>query len=289
MSKIIESTTKINGRSFNIMTEYYNNSAEMVKDLRTRRITSSSFRDASKGSFGEGEGCTSYDECLGWLRNGYQPIVDELKKTITPSIKGARKRISFCNNIVGGNPVVPLAMMGIPNCMIDTRIKPIKAKVLDVYYDITCSCDVKSKDIIEAGQKVLGTILRLEQSGYKFNLYAVQTYSGKDDCDMLAIKIKSSNQPLDLKRMSYTLAHTSFFRVLGFDWYSKTPKGRYRFAYGHNISREFNYDPDKLNDFAKQLFGSNAIFLSATIMNESYKKDKDGYINRMINADKKQK
>lgn len=284
MSKIIEKeVTKGNRKDYSMMIEYYEDAAEMVRDLKKRPITSSYFDDKSKESFGKWEGCKTYDECLDYLKNGYQPIVDELKKSVKPSLSGTGKRISFYNNIVGGNPVVPLAMMGVPNCMIDTRIKPIKAKVLDVYYDITCSSGTTSQEIIEAGQKLLATILRFEEQGYKFNLYAVQTYSDSTSCDMLAIKVKSSNQPLDLKRMSYTLAHTSFFRVLGFDWYSRTPKGKYRSCYGCNLSSEFDYSGQEVDKFAKQLFGDNAIYLSAMIMNRKYQNRKDEYIKSMIN------
>lgn len=283
MSQIVEKSVNMSGKPYRVMIERYNNSGEMVNDLRKRSITSKSFHNKSKEALGEWDGCKSYNECLEWLNNGYQPSVDALKNSIKPNVKGTGKRIGFKNDIVGAVPVVPLAMMGIPNSMVSTYIKPIKAKVIDVYYDVTCSSGIKSSDIIEAGQKLLATILRLEQSGYKFNLYAVQCYSGSYDGDMLIIKVKSSNQPLDLKRMSYTLTHTSFFRVLGFDWYSRTPKGKYRPSYGQTLSTQFDNDSVKLNEFAKQLFGDNSIYLSAMIMNKKFKHNKDEYINSMIN------
>lgn len=288
MSRITETKINLKGKPYRLMTEYYNNSAEMVNDLRKRPLTNSAFEDKSTETFGAWHGCKTYEECLEYLRNGYQPVVDTLKAAVKPAV--TNKRITFQNNIVGGNPVVPLALMGVPNCMIDTRIKPIKAKVLDVYYDITCSSSTESEDIIEAGQKLLAAILKLEQSGYRFNLYAVQTYSDNSSCDMLAIKVKSSDQPLDLKRMSYTLTHTSFFRVLGFDWYSRTPKGKYRGSgYGRNFADNFDYDGKKLDAWAKQFFGSNTIFLSAMVMNRNYRHRKDEYINMMINTDKNTK
>lgn len=283
MSKIFEKTVSKCGKPFSMMIENYNSVQEMVKDLRTRSITDTQFKDMSKEKLSSWEGCKTYDECLNYLANGYQPTVEQLKASIKPNIKGNGKRISFQNNIVGGQPVVPLAMIGVPNCMIDTKIKPIKAKVLDIYYDIACGSGTTSDEIIEAGQKLLATIMRFEQQGYKFNLFAVQTYSSDNDCDMLVIKVKSSSQPLDIKRMSYTLTHTSFFRVLGFDWYSKTPKGKYRCCYGRNISSNFDFNGNSLNDFAKQVFGNNSIFLSAMIMNKKFANNKDEYINNMIN------
>lgn len=284
MSQILEKNVDKNGSSYKMMIERYNNTAEMVADLKVRPITDCSFKDMSKEKLGSWEGVKTYNECLNYLQNGYQPTVDSLKSSVKPTIKGDGKRISFKNNIVGGAPIVPLAMIGVPNCMIDTRIKPIKAKVIDIYYDLTCSAGTNSDDIIEAGQKLLGTILKFEQMGYKFNLYAVQTYSGEHTCDMLTIKVKSSNQPLDIKRMSYALTHTSFFRVLGFDWYSRTPKGKYRSCYGRNLSNRFDLDGHRLDDFTKKIFGNNSIFLSAMIMTQKFRNDKDTYINNMINV-----
>lgn len=285
MSIITEKNITCRGKkNFKVMLERYNSAMEMVADLRKRKITSPSFRDKSKETFDSWEGVKTYDEALNYMQNGYQPTVDALKESVKPSVKGDVKRISFKNDIVGGNPIVPLAMIGVPNCMQNTYIRQIKAKVIDVYYDMTCSCGTSSKSIIEAGQKILGTILRLEQQGYKFNLYAVQSYCNSSDADMLCVKVKSSNQPLDIKRMSYTLTHTSFFRVLGFDWYSRTPKGTYRCGYG----RALGYDLDsaeKIGDFAKKMFGNNAVYLSAAIMNSSeYKNNKDEYINNAINV-----
>ena len=283
MGIISEKVVSRNRRPYRMMIESYNSAQEMVRDLKTRSITNSSFQDKSRESFDSWEGVKTYEECLNYLSNGYQPTVEKLKESIKPNVKGESKRISFKNDMVGGMPIVPLAMMGIPTSMVNTTIKPIKAKVIDIYYDITCASRISSKEIIEAGQKLLATIMRFEQQGYKFNLYAVQTYSDDSSCDMLTIKVKSSSQPLDLKRMSYTLTHTSFFRVLGFDWYSRTPKGKYRSCYGKNLSYYFDFNGNKINEFAQQIFGKNSIYLSAMIMNENFRNRKDEYISSMIN------
>ena len=40
---------------------------------------------------------------------------------------------------------------------------------------------------------------------------------------ILTICIKNEYQPLDLKRILYTMTHVSMFRVLAFDWYQRVP------------------------------------------------------------------
>lgn len=76
------------------------------------------------------------------------------------------------------------------------------------------------------------------------------------------MKIKSSNQPLDLKRMSFPLTHTAFFRVIGFDWYSRFPKGKYRSGYGRALGYELN--DREMKEFATKMFGDNAIYIAGS-------------------------
>lgn len=260
MSKIIEKKIKIsNHRGMAVNLEMYDSAIDVYEDCTRRAITDSAFEDMAKKQMGSFEDVKNYDEALKFLRNGYQPTVNKLREKMTVKDPG-QKRVSFQNNIVGSSPIVPLALKGVPNCMVDTRMKTIKCKVIDIYYDMTCSCRTGSEKIIENGQKMLGAILDLEHQGYRFNLYAIQTYSDSDSADVLAVKIKSSNQPLDLKRMSFPLTHTAFFRVIGFDWYSKFPKGKYRFGYGHGIGYEL--DKEQTREFSSKMFGDNAIYIA---------------------------
>lgn len=273
MSTIISKDITVGTRKRAVNVEFYDSAIDVYEDCKRRSITDSCFDDKSKSSFGSWEGVKTYDEALKYLRNGYQPTVNKLKEKMKVRDPG-QKRISFTNNIVGSAPIVPLALKGVPNCMIDTRMKQIKCKVIDVYYDMTCSCGTESKKIIENGQKMLGAILDLEHQGYRINLYAVQSYNDSSSSDILAVKIKSSNQPLDLKRMSFPLTHTAFFRVIGFDWYSRFPKGKYRSGYGHALGYELN--DREMKEFATKMFGDNAIYIAGSKIldrNEEYIKE----------------
>lgn len=261
MSTIITKNITVGNKKRSVNVEFYDSAMDVYEDCKKRTITDSCFNDKSKASFGRWEGVKTCDEALTFLRNGYQPTVNKLREKLKVKDPG-QKRISFTNNIVGSAPIVPLALKGVPNCMIDTRMKQIKCKVIDVYYDMTCSCGTDSDDIIANGQKMLGAILDLEHQGYRINLYAVQSYNDSNSSDILTVKIKSSNQPLDLKRMSFPLTHTAFFRVIGFDWYSRFPKGKYRSGYGHALGYEYN--DTQLKEFASKMFGDNAIYIAGS-------------------------
>lgn len=259
---IKDKAVKVNSRrAMRFHVEHFDSAQEVARTCATRQITSDRFDDMRKRHIDSWFGVKSYDEALELLRNGYQPTVDAMGGVFKASRNGVAKRITFQNEIQGFAPVVPLALKGVPNCMVNMTMKPIKAKVIDVYYDMTASCSMKSSDIIKAGQALLGTIVELEKQGYRFNIYAVQSYSDEVSCDMLAVKVKSSGQPLDLKRISFPLTHTAFFRVIGFDWYSKVPGGKHRAGYGHALGHEINNS--ELQESAKQLFGKSAVYFSA--------------------------
>lgn len=73
------------------------------------------------------------------------------------------------------------------------------------------------------------------------------------------------------------IRHPTFFRVLGFDWYSRYPKGKYRDGYGTPI----NYLMTESNAQAlfEQLFNRNAVYVSAMSVIE----EGESYLERVLN------
>ena len=261
MGLIKNKKIKAGRKEFNVNIEFYESANDVVKDCKTRKMTSSSFDDFNTKAIDHSfTGVHTYGEALELLKNGYQPTVEGLGRALRTNNRSIEKRIKFDNSIYGFAPVVPLALKGVPNNMINSTMKPIKCKVIDIYYDMTVCCGTSTQTIIENGEKVLSAIIDLEKQGYKFNLYAVQCYADSNSADILCVKVKSSNKPLDLKRISFPLTHPAFFRVIGFDWYSKCPVAKYRGGYGHSVSREF--DSKNMKEFAKQAFGENACYIN---------------------------
>ena len=259
MSIIKTYQSKFFGGHLNI--EMYNSAQEVADDLERRERTSPQFEDTFRAGRTSFIGATK-EQAYDMLRNGYQPIVDALKTKMRISASGQKKRFKTFNDVAGFQPIIPNAIMGLPNSMINSAMRPIKTKVLDIYYEMTVPAYRDSAELIKAGQKMLGVILELEAQGYRFNLYCTQGYyNERQGCDMLCVKVKSANQPMDLKRMSFPIAHTAFFRGIGFDWYSKFPKGTYRHGYGHAISCDKSQS--EIQEEYRKLFGKNVIYFSA--------------------------
>lgn len=261
--------------------EYYHSANEMADDLSKRTFTDSRFEDTFRPGRKDFIGATK-EETFKMLREGYQPTVDAVKKGM--KIKATGKRFKSFNDVAGFQPIVPNALLGLPKSMVNSSMTTIKTKVLDIYYDMTVSCGIESSDLIKAGQKMLGVILEMEAQGYRFNLYVTQDYyDSSNGCDMVCVKVKSANQPFDLKRMSFPTSHTAFFRGIGFDWYAKFPKGTYRFGYGHSIF--YDKSQEEVQKEFRRLFGKSAVcFSAATLVKEN--KNAEKYIKWVLTNDK---
>ena len=280
MSIIKQYESKFFGGHLNL--ELYNSAQEMANDLETRQRTSDSFKsDPYEERRFVG---ASREETYKMLREGYQPVVDAMKSKMKITASGNNKRFKTFNDVVGFQPIIPNAIMGLPNAMVNSAMKPIKTKVIDVYYEMTVAAFTESKDLIKAGQKMLGAIMELESQGYRFNLYCTQGYySSSSGCDMVCVKVKSASQPMDLKRMSFPIAHTAFFRGIGFDWYSKFPIGTYRPGYGHAIANEKSQE--QIQEEYRKLFGKSAYYFSATTIIKK-KDEAEQYLKEVLTSGK---
>ena len=262
------------GKKLEVHAEFYTDANSVVEDCKYRPVRHSDYKVDK--TFDKGwSGVSTYDEALELLRNGYQSAVEGFKNELKVA-ETYGPRFAFSNDVHGFAPIVPLAIKGIPTCMVNMTLRPLKAKVLDVYYDIGVIASYKPDQIIKAGQSVLGTIIELERMGYKFNLYAVQSYFGKSEraLDMLCVKVKSSNTPLDLKRMAFPLVHPAFFRVIGFDWQGKSPITRY-IGYGRGTDFIKNVTDSECKKTITEMFGTNACYITAVrVIDSEYDKEK---------------
>lgn len=252
-----------NHKDYEIISEEYNSAMDVANDCETRKITNHNFENVKYKDDWDWRGVKNYDEAIDLLKNGYIDKVEKIQKEINKSVIGQSKRITFHNDIVGYAPIVPLAILGVPNSMINSKMKPIKAKVIEICYDVGCSAYVDSNDIIRVGLAFLKIIANMEMQGYRIKLTAVQGYSNHKVLNLLRINLKSANQPLDLKRISFPIIHTGFFRVIGFDWFSKTPHGKYiGGGYGKPITATFS-DKKDLREFVNQVFDKNTVYIAA--------------------------
>lgn len=265
--------TKSKSRKINFNVEEYNSAMELVNTSSHREIMPD-WKSSAVSKAGKIEnnsnwyGAKSYQDALDMLQNGWTEQIEKAKSLANKvQMQGVEnKRMSFQNSVVGFAPVVPLAMMNVPNAMLDMKVKPMKSKVVKIMYNLTMSCGVRAEEILENGLKVVKAIINLENSGYRCEVMAMQNYfNGNDYCDMLMLKIKDANQPLDLKRVMFPLIHPAMFRVIGFDWEDKVPTGKYMGGRGCGLGYEFG---DSTPKYIKEAFGDNCFYLDGVLINK---------------------
>ena len=271
------------GRKTEIRMECFENGGEIVKVCKNRTKT----KGFSKCHFEPGyrcdsgfEGVKTVDEACKLLANGWTEKMEPLKKTMKDA---QRKSYSMKNSglkpdIVGFVPIVPNAILGLPNSMLNTNMKPKKNKVINLIYGLTYSAYVDQSDIIKYGMNVMERVIKLEADGFRVRLTCMQNY-GEDDNSLyhlLACKVKSEDQPLDVQRVMFPLFHPAMFRTIGFGWYESLPEAKYIGGYGRPLY--FNMNESQMDSLVEQLFGRTAIYVDGM----SIEKKGMDYIDRKI-------
>ena len=262
-------TGDIDGREFKFNVEIFNGANELIDVCESRTRNPSFYEDTFGDEKCDGGwvGCKTMTEVKGYCRGNW----DEKVPTVKEMIRNIQKNIPtnkpmFHNDVAGFAPVVPLVLARVPNSMINCHVEPKKSRVLDVYYDATMGCGNGPDVLIEMGMKAVEYILRAEAQGYRVRLTAVQMYYNNGSADVLMVRIKNENQPLNIQRMMFPMFHPAFFRVIGFGWYERCPTSKHRGGYGHSMA--YDYDVKEMNRMFEGMLGKQAIYLSAVHIQE---------------------
>ncbi len=221
---------QIEGERAKMYYEQYENYQEFLKTVEERDRTNSHGSHSLKENSDRGSWCgvQNYEEARRLLVNGWDAKVEYLKEQFEKAQKELddKKVVKQFNDVVGFMPIVPNAILGLPNCMINNRTERKKAKVIKFLIDTTASCGEDSDDMIKYYSQVLARIAILEKKGYRCRIEIFQNYSNENQSTVKAsfsVLIKSENQPFDIKRMAFPMAHTAMFRVFGFGWENSLP------------------------------------------------------------------
>lgn len=266
-----QKTVKLAYKDFKFNIETYQSSAELVRTLNTRTAKSWGDTLSVREFHSSWEGVETPQQALDLCEKGWSAKVGEVQRLVREAQRRIQsKRLVQSQGVCGFAPIVPLALAGSPESMIDMKIVPKKTKTIDLYYDMTVGSFMSSERLLKIGMKVLEGVMSLEASGYRVRLSAVQNYSSGADSDLLVVRIKDETQPFNIERMCFPLFNPAFFRVIGFGWYERCPTSKYRSAYGRSLG--YILDKEDLKTASEQLFGKNAIVIYASLLNDAFKK-----------------
>lgn len=266
---------------YSINAEVFDSYTEMIRSLDSRSITNPKFHDVKKEVLSPWwHGVVTYEQALSLLADGYSLAVSKLYDEINVKngrkISGTNRGFKTTTAVVGYQPVVPLAINGIPSNMLCRQIEKVESRVINLFIDVTCSQSMLVADLILCGVLLMRMINNLELCGHKINLYICEAFAGEATADLVCIKTKNSDSPLDLRRISFPLCHTAFTRVICFDWYLKFPLGIFRKRYGTTLTAAVG--SETASSLIKKLFGPNSIYIS----NMDIRRNGESYLKQAL-------
>lgn len=190
----------------------YIKSTPRTKHNEAFSINDSEGEGSSYTKFTSTESLAAADELL---LKGYDAGVAALQNAIKNVQRNYKVVTTFKNDVFGVIPNVGAYLTGDPRNMMNITTRRVKAqsKVLNLVVCVTVHGGVSSDTIIEINGKILQNVIELERSGYNVNLYVVDTTTyKKHESTIIMVKLKSSNERLNLLKVSYPLVHPSFLR-----------------------------------------------------------------------------
>lgn len=176
-----------------------------------------------------------FNEAVELFKSGWSDmagkLVQKLKviesKTV-PTMK-PKSKLDVC----GYQAIVPLYLQGVPNCMVNKKMVPVKQKVITLNKSIDYSGGVDTSEIIEESIKAMQIVKKLEAQGYRCNLNIVLGSSESTKAFFVKVRIKSANEKLNVSKLAFPLVHPSMLRRLFFRFIEVYPNVDSKFVYGY--------------------------------------------------------
>lgn len=202
----------------------FDNITELTNYLKTKKRKPGRDNDSEKEDDEDFFKTKTFEEAFDLLKYGdedtYNKIKIESKKIDINKIIGANnQRLKYKNNFYGCVPNVPLYLKNQPIGMINPEKNLPANRILNIFLNIRVGGMVSSSSIIKVGLKYLTVIDILEKNGYRCNLYSGCANEGyHKDYSYFLVRIKTDKEPLNLKKICFTIAHPSMQRRIKFRW-----------------------------------------------------------------------
>ena len=233
--------------------EKFNSIDEYVKTIGKRPVNKvfagESLSSEKKGT-SEFAATATYQDSVALIERGFSEGLDKMMSSNGERVnfKARSSRALPSSSPVGYAPIVPNAILGLPNSMISKKTVQMKTKVVSIWYDMGASCGVHSQEILKAGRHLLELIDMLEKQGYRVELRVGNFFCGSKEICAPFVKVKTDKQPMNPLKIAYPILHASFFRRQGFKWLETSPQvtdGGLAWGYGTPLRHDYNGDRRK--------------------------------------------
>lgn len=224
-----------------------------------------------------------FEEAMNLLENGWYEEAQKIEKELNLSNKNMFEKddIKFIQSVAGFHPIVPNYLMGLPDCMVSSKIVPRKQKVVTLNLSISFSCVVSTKEIEEVCLKAFRIVKEIESKGCRvnFNIFysgkAYESEIGKINYCVIKLKVKSANERLNVSKVCFPAIHPSMLRRILFRVVetSEVFTKRYTSGYGTPLSN------NELVEVYKDIMKGEYLIPTKTYGNSSSTKAEDMYDN----------
>jgi hypothetical protein len=165
-------------------------------------------------------GTGTYEEALGLLENGWPEGLNQIafhNYKVRPVQPSESLDFTAHFDVCGDSVDVGRYLSGEPECMIDHRMKivPKQGRVIKMLVNVAASSMIDRDSMFRRGAVALRILDALEGSGYRCEVTCGSVFRGATSYHASTV-VKEADQPLDLDRMAFFLAHPSIERRLFF-------------------------------------------------------------------------
>ncbi len=207
-----------------VSAEFFGSVQEFVNTINKRTPNKAFLEagvEASKTGSESFTGTNSFEEAQDLMKHGYKEGAKDLLqcKSGVKVISPERKKQTF-QDVTGFAPIVPNAIIGLPNSMLNKCMQQKQARVINILLDIDICGSTDKNVILLGGKNIYSLIKSIESTGTKVNLSIMSssylTKNKKFTC--VFIKVKDSRQAINPQLVAYPIIHPSFFRRHVFRW-----------------------------------------------------------------------
>ena len=200
----------------------FDNINDLVGYVTTKPKKPSRRNDSEDEDF-DFTGTHSFQEAIDLLKYGDENLFEEIKKekskvNIDKILGNAKRRQVYKNDIQGYIPNVANFLIGNPKNMINIEQTKTHQRVINIFLNIRIDGFTSSDVTTQMGIKYLSVIDVLEKMGYRCNLYSGVANERDGYYSFMMVRIKTDKEPLNMKKICFTIAHPSMQRRIKFKW-----------------------------------------------------------------------
>lgn len=194
-------------------------------------------------------GTQSWNEATDLMIHGDKALAKKVEKagvaTARVKVNAVRPRAKVVRSVGGFMPNIPAYLADSKKQMFRIQKQPVKQRVMTIVYNASVYCGTDADEVVETSSKLVQTIMKIEASGTRVNLYMANLTASnlimdwKNDTPRKVVgalvKIKDSGQYMDVLKMCYPLIHPSMHRRQHFRLLEMDSDNDYTSCYGYPV------------------------------------------------------